>query len=132
MYSNAGASTSAQKDKTDPMQHTSRNRLARQLLFPYSGENALTFKQALRVFLAWALAIPLVLTCCTMLFAALLATSMQSFVASALFTFLSGAGIFGGLGILVIVTNNASARVRRKKQAVEASNTSGVKDGSQR
>jgi len=132
MYANAGLNTDNGKDSSNRMQNRTRHSVARQFLFPYSGEEALTPRQAARVLLAWAAAIPLVMACGTLLLAALLAVSWQEIAIDGLFTFLSGVFIFGGLGVLVVVTNNWSAHVRRARQAAGASNTSGVRHGSKR
>lgn len=114
------------------MRSRTRYPLARQFLFPYSGENALTPKQAVRVLLAWAVAVPLIIACAALLFTALLAVSPREMAIDALFAFLSGVFIFGGLGVLVVVTNNWLAHVRRTRHATGASNTSGVRHGSKR
>jgi len=39
-----------------------------------------------------------------------------------LFVILSGVGVFGGLGVLVVVTNNNSARIRQAKKVTGMSN----------
>jgi len=114
------------------MQNRSQYPLARQLLFPYSGEEALTPRRAARVLLAWALVIPLLLASGMLLLAVIMALSLREIAIYGLFTFLSGVFIFGGLGVLVVVTNNWSAHVRRTRQAAGASNTSGVRHGSKR
>lgn len=114
------------------MWNRTRYPLARQFLFPYSGEDALTSRQAARVLLAWAVAVPLVMACVTLLLTALLAVPPQEMAIDSLFAFLSGVFIFGGLGVLVVAANNWLARFRRARHATGASNTSGVRHGSKR
>ncbi len=109
--------------------------LLRRILFPYSGEDALSFKQSMRVLLGWAVVIPLAISLCPLLLAAPLSYSFQRMAWLILFAFLSGVFIFGGLGLLVVVTNNKSARIRQAKKVtrvsnIKASNTSGDMYGS--
>lgn len=102
------------------MQTISRYRLMRRLLFPYSGEEALTLKQGLRVILAWMLLFPLIMS----LFVLAMSIVAGSGVSRALdvfaFAFISGACIFGLLGILIVWVNNRSARIRRAWRAPES------------
>lgn len=105
----------------------------RRLLFPYSGEEALTFKQSLRVLLAWMIVFPLVLSLCPLALTAVFAYSWQKMATLFLFAFLSGFFIFGGLGLLVVIVNNQSARIRQRRDRQRAnrfSNTSGGRHGS--
>lgn len=102
------------------MQTISRYRLMRRLLFPYSGEEALTLKQGLRVILAWMLLFPLIMS----LFVLAMSIVAGSGVSRALdvfaFAFISGACIFGLLGLLIVWVNNRSARIRRAWRAPES------------
>ena len=88
--------------------------LWRRFLFPYDGEDALSLRQSLRVMLAWAILLPLIMTLLTIPVALWVDNSSWQHVLSMLvFAFLSGMGIFGILGLLIIVVNNQSARIRR-------------------
>ena len=89
----------------------------RRLLFPYNGEEALNWKQSLRVLLGWALLFPLPLSLLVALFALLIGFSGQHVLNVFLFALLSGACIFGLLGWLIVVVNNRSARIRRAWKA---------------
>jgi hypothetical protein len=109
--------------------------LLRRILFPYSGEDILSFKQSMRVLLGWAVVIPLTISLCPLLLAAPFSYSFQRMAWLILFAFLSGVFIFGSLGVLVVVTNNKSARIRQAKKVtrvsnIKASNTSGDMYGS--
>ena len=86
----------------------------RRLLFPYSGEDALSLMQAARVMLGWAIVLPLIMSLLITPVALWIDNSSWQHVLSMLgFAFLSGMGIFGILGLLIIVVNNQSARIRR-------------------
>jgi hypothetical protein len=115
-----------------PMQRPQRYTLMRRILFPYSGEEALSFKQSLRVLFAWAISVPLLMSLCTLVFTLLLSLSLQKIGTYLLFTFLSGFFIFGGLGLLIVIVNNQSARIHRARKAARVSNTSGDFYGSER
>lgn len=99
------------------MQKTPRYGLMRRLLFPYSGEEPLTFQQSIRVMLAWALLIPISISLLVLLIALLAVFSLQRTLAIFAIAFLSGVGIFGILGLLVVLFNNHAARVRRAWKA---------------
>lgn len=96
--------------------------LLRRILFPYSGEDVLSFKQSLRVLLAWVLFFSLPMSICPLILAALNAYSLQRMAWLFLFAFLSGLGIFGSLGVIIVVTNNKSARIRQAKKVTEVGN----------
>ena len=86
------------------MQNTPRYAFFRRVLFPYSGENALSARQGLRVLLGWMIFPPLVLSLCSLVPAALLSYSLPKMATFFLFAFLSGFIIFGslvGVGLLV-------------------------------
>ena len=112
------------------MQNPPRYTLWRRILFPYNGDEALTFKQSMRVLFAWMVCIPLLMSLCTLGLTATFAYSLQNIAMFLLFTFLSGCFIFGSLGLLVVITNNASARVRQKRKAANLNNTHGGRYGS--
>jgi hypothetical protein len=114
------------------MQQPRRYPFMRRMLFPYSGEEALTFKQSLRVLFAWMILVPLVMSCCSLVLTLLFAYALPRIATFFLFTFLSGFCIFGGLGVLVIIVNNQSARIRQARKATRASDTSGDFYGSER
>jgi hypothetical protein len=82
-------------------------------LFPYSGEDALSFKQGARVMLAWAILLPLFMSLLVALLVLLSAPSWQRMLTLFAFAFFSGMCIFGLLGLLIILVNNRSARIRR-------------------
>ena len=82
-------------------------------LFPYNGEDPLTPRQGARVLLAWAIVLPLVLSLLVVILPVLMAYSWQRILTLFAFAFFSGLGIFGILGLLVILVNNRSARIRR-------------------
>lgn len=95
------------------MQYSRRYPLMRRFLFPYSGEDALTLKQAARVMLAWAILLPLVMSLLVALLVLLMGSSWQRILAMFAFGFFSGMAVFGILGLLIILVNNRSARIRR-------------------
>ena len=95
--------------------------LLRRILFPYSGEESLSFKQSMRVLVAWIAFFSLPMSACPLILAALNAYSFQRIAWLVLFAFLSGLGIFGSLGVLVVVTNNRSARIRQAKKVTRVS-----------
>src|SRR5438105_9432792 len=113
-----------------PVQPRQDRRLLRRLLFPYSGDEALSFKQSLRVLLAWMVFLPLLMSLCTLMLAAIFAYPLQKIGLFFLFTFLSGFFIFGSLGVLVVITNNSSARIRQARRASNVHNTQGGRYGS--
>lgn len=93
---------------------TQRYRLFRRILFPYSGTEPLTFKQGLRVILAWISLIPVTVTLLTYLLTLLLRYSLSQILTSVLFAFFSGVGIFGGLALLIIFMGNSAARFHQR------------------
>lgn len=114
-------------------QNQPRYTLFRRLLFPFSGEESLTFKQSIRVLLAWMIVLPLILSLCPLALTATFAYSLQKMATLFLFAFLSGFFIFGGLGVLVVIVNNQSARIRQRRASqriTRISNTSGGRHGS--
>jgi hypothetical protein len=95
----------------------------RRLLFPYSGEEALTPRQSLRVILAWAIPIPLSMSLCTLALSALLRATVYQTILLFVLAFLSGLLIFGGLGWLIVSMNNRSAYLRQERKARGVGNT---------
>ena len=83
-------------------------------LFPYSGEDALTLRQSARVMLAWAILLPLFMSLLVALLVLLMASPWQRILAMFAFAFVSGMCVFGILGLLIILVNNRSARIRRE------------------
>src|SRR6266536_2605438 len=90
-----------------------RHRLLRRLLFPYSGDEALSFKQSLRVLLAWMVLMPLLISLCTVVLAAIFSYPLQKIGLFFLFTFLSSFIIFPCAGLLMVTTTNSSLRMRQ-------------------
>jgi hypothetical protein len=107
-----------------------RYTLFRQILFPYSGEEVLSFRQILRVILAWVFFFPLLISLLIAMIAVPFTFSLQRIAMLFLFSLLSGACIFGCLGILVAVTNNWSVRVRQTREAARENHESGGRYGS--
>ncbi len=99
------------------MRNIRRYALMQRLLFPYSGEEALTWRQGLRVIVAWALFIPLTLSLLVVVIAMLNGFSAQRVVEIFFFALISGACVFGLLGWLIVSVNNRSARIRRAWKA---------------
>ena len=95
------------------MRTTRRFPLLRRLLFPYSGEDALSLKQSARVMLAWAVLLPFIMSLLITPVAFWIDRAWQHVLSMLVFAFLSGTGIFGILGLLIIIVNNQSARIRR-------------------
>jgi hypothetical protein len=95
------------------MQHTSRYRLMRRILYPYSGEQPLSMKQNLRVLLAWMLFFPVCMSLLTLAIALIGSYTAQKTVSLLIFTFLSGVFIFGSLGLLVVSMSNKAARLHQ-------------------
>lgn len=107
---------------------------ARRLLFPYSGEEALTLTQMLRVILTWAFFFAFSFVFCSLpIMAIFRASSLQKVALLLLIVFLSGAIIFGLQAWFVVVINNHAARIRRQREvphATDATSTSGGRYGS--
>ncbi len=85
----------------------------RRILYPYSGEQPLSFKQNLRVMLGWMLFFPACMSVLTLAIALIGSYSLQKTVALLIFTFLSGVFIFGLLGLLVVSMSNKAARLHQ-------------------
>lgn len=95
------------------MQTTRRFPLIQRFLFPYNGEDVLSPRQGARVMLAWAILLPLFMSLLIALVALLAASSWQRILTLFAFAFFSGMCVFGILGLLIILVNNQSARIRR-------------------
>lgn len=91
--------------------------LMRRILFPYSGEEPLSFKQGTRVVLAWAFLFPLIMSIVTLVIAVLASFTLPKMVLFFAFTFISGFCIFGILGLVVVSMSNRSARIRQAWKA---------------
>ena len=122
MYCIVGWSTGARKDRLSRMQKSTRYSPLRRVLFPYSGEDALTLKQSLRVLLAWMLFFPLTMSIFPLALLILYSYPLQRGIWLFLFAFLSGVFVFGILGVLIVVVNNMSARIRQAKKYTSVSN----------
>jgi hypothetical protein len=109
------------------MQKSTRYAPLRRILFPYSGEDALTLKQSLRVLLAWMLFFPLTMSIFPLLLIILYSYPLQRIVWLFLFAFLSGFFVFGSLGVLVVVINNMSAHIRQAKKFTSVGNRNASK-----
>ena len=94
-----------------------RYSLFRRIFFPYSGGEALTIKQSLRIIIAWTLVVPVSMTLLTLVLSLLLGFSPQRIVLLVLITFFSGVMVFGLLSLVVIATNNRAARLRQERLA---------------
>jgi antibiotic biosynthesis monooxygenase (ABM) superfamily enzyme len=101
------------------MQSPQHYSLMRRILFPFSGEEPLTGKQAIRVVLAWAMLFPLVMSVITLLIAILASFTLLKMLLFFAFTFLSGFCIFAILGLVVVSMSNRSARIRQAWKARE-------------
>lgn len=99
------------------MQNRQRFPLMQRFLFPFNGEDALTFRQGARVMLAWAVVLPLILALLAVIIPLLAASSWQRMMTVFAFAFFSGMCIFGILGLLIVLVNNRSARIRRAWKA---------------
>ena len=96
-----------------PTRSAPRYSLVRRILFPYSGEEPLTLRQSIRVFIAWLLLVPSTMMFCTLAFTLSYALSLRTTIMLLLITFLSGTFIFGGTGLVVITMSNKAARFRQ-------------------
>jgi hypothetical protein len=96
--------------------------LLRRLLLPYSGEQVLTYKQGLRVIIAWALFFGLVLSLASLPveLAFMQTVSPQKVALLFSLSFLTGGIIFGGLALLVVMMGNRAARILQSRKAEKA------------
>lgn len=102
------------------MQNQSSVPLMQRVLFPYSGEEPLSFVQGLRVVLTWVLCFALPLTLCVLLLTQVEHFSAQRTLSSLVFAFLSGGGTFGILSMLIVIMSNRAARIRQAWKARNA------------
>ena len=106
--------------------------LLRRVLFPYSGVEALTRKQALRVIGTWALFFSCALFLCTLPIAlAYVGTAPIMRIATfLLIAFFSEVVIFGALAWLVVIVNNRAAQIMSQRKAARTGSTNGGRYGS--
>ena len=95
------------------MQHRPRYRLMRRILYPYNGEQPLSFKQSLRVLLAWMLFFPLTMSLLALVLTIIELYPVQKIVLFVIVSFLTGVFIFGLLGLLVVGMSNKAARLHQ-------------------
>ena len=95
------------------MQHRPRYRLMRRILYPYNGEHPLSFKQSLRVLLAWMLFFPLTMSLLALVLTIIELYPVQKIVLFVIVSFLSGVFIFGLFGLLVVTMSNKAARLHQ-------------------
>jgi len=95
------------------MQHRPRYRLMRRILYPYNGEQPLSFKQILRVLLAWMLFFPLTMSLLALVLTIIELYPVQKIVLFVIVSFLSGVFIFGLFGLLVVTMSNKAARLHQ-------------------
>lgn len=85
----------------------------RRILFPYSGEQPLTFKQSMRVLLGWILFFPLTMSLLALVLTIVELYTLQKIIVYVVFSFLIGVFIFGLFGLLVIIMGNKAARLHQ-------------------
>ena len=95
------------------MQHRPRYRLMRRILYPYNGEQPLSFKQSLRVLFAWMLFFPLTMSLLALVLTIIELYPVQKIVLFVIVSFLSGVFIFGLFGLLVVTMSNKAARLHQ-------------------
>ncbi len=93
-----------------------RYSLARRVLFPFSGEEALSTKQSLRVIMAWAILFTVPMVLCTAVSAVLVAAPLTKAVILLVAVILGGVIIFGLSAWAVVVANNRSVRIRQQSK----------------
>ena len=95
------------------MQHRPRYRLMRRILYPYNGEQPLSFKQSLRVLFAWMLFFPLTMSLLALVLTMIELYPLQKIVLFVIVSFLTGVFIFGLFGLLVVTMSNKAARLHQ-------------------
>ena len=95
------------------MQHRPRYRLMRRILYPYNGEQPLSFKQSLRVLFAWMLFFPLTMSLLALVLTIIELYPLQKIVLYVILSFLLGVFIFGLFGLLVVTLSNKAARLHQ-------------------
>jgi len=114
-----------------------RFKLARRILFPYTGEEPLTRAQEVRVIVSWATIFPVALLVGTLPIVALISStaSLQKILLILLLVLVGGVVIFGLMAWFVVFMINRSARLfqlqrQRAQQSAETSDFSGGRYGS--
>jgi hypothetical protein len=97
------------------MQTSPRYSLIRRVLFPYSGKEALTRKQSLRVIAAWAILFTIPMVLCTLSVAVYVAAPLSKAAILLLAVILGGVVIFGLSAWAAIYTNNRAVRLRQQR-----------------
>jgi hypothetical protein len=107
-------------------EHQPRFRLARRLLFPYSGEEVLSRAQGARIIIAWATVFPVALLVCTLPVVALFSNnaSLQKIILLLLLIFVVGVVLFGLMACVVVLVINHSARFLQQQRAKDSARTS--------
>ncbi len=95
------------------MQHRPRYRLMRRVLYPYSGEQPLTFKQGMRVLLGWMLFFPLTMSLLALVLTIVELYPLQKILLYVVLSFFAGVFIFGLFGLLVVAMSNKAARLHQ-------------------
>ena len=98
------------------MQIPPRYSLARRVLFPFSGEEALSTRQSLRVIMAWAILFTVPMVLCTAVSAVLVAASFMKAVILLVGVVLGGVVIFGLSAWAVVAANNRSAHIKQQSK----------------
>jgi ABC-type transport system involved in multi-copper enzyme maturation permease subunit len=111
------------------MQTQPRFRLARRILFPYSGAEPLSRQQSLRVIVAWAVVFTLPMLLCTLFAGLLVAAPVGRVLVLLLIIALVGIVLFGVSAWFVVRMTNRSARLRQQ-DATRTGSTSGGRYGS--
>ncbi len=85
----------------------------RRILYPYNGEQPLSFKQSLRVLFAWMLFFPLTMSLLALVLTIIELYPVQKIVLFVILSFLAGVFIFGLFGLLVVTMSNKAARLHQ-------------------
>ncbi|GHO88363.1 hypothetical protein [Dictyobacter formicarum] len=112
-------------------EHQPRFKLARRILFPYTGEEPLTRAQEVRVIVSWATIFPVALLVGTLPIVALFSSnaSVQQILLILLLVFVGGVIIFGLMAWFVVLMINRSARLFRQHRAQKSARTSDFSGG---
>ncbi|GCE26227.1 hypothetical protein KDA_17110 [Dictyobacter alpinus] len=108
-----------------------RFKLARRILFPYTGEEPLTRAQEVKVIISWATIFPIMLVVCTLPLVALFSSnaSLQRVALFLLLVFVGGIAIFGLMAWFVVLMVNRSARLFQLHMAKKSAGTSNISGG---
>jgi hypothetical protein len=93
-----------------------RFKLARRLLLPYSGKDALTYAQAARLILTWFVVFALLLSLGSLPIVAALTSSMVRLVIVLLLVFFCGGAIFALMAGFVVYSLNRTALYQQQWQ----------------